>query len=104
MEVNEGNTFITERDRGYVLNIQMPYDSRNYLHNAVQDLESTLITRDLINECSIDHMNIKIERSDKYFRLLVGIKDCNDDYHYFHSRKLNLNDVVHERMQLLNTD
>ena len=104
MQLNEGNTFITEHDKGYIVNIQMPDGSRNSLHCKVQDLESTIITREMIMENSIDHMNIIIERVDKYFRLLVAVKDCNSETVVFHSRKLNLNDVVYERMQLLSAE
>lgn len=101
MEVNDGNTYITEHKEGYSLNIQMPDGSRNYLHYTCKDLESAIIVRELINECSIDHMNLIIGKDEGYYRLYLNINDCNGDFHKFHSRKLNLNDVVYERMQML---
>lgn len=104
MEINTGNTFITVHGNLYTVNIQMPDGSRNYLHHKEVSLESAIIVRELLEECSIDHMNTTIIPEDGYYRLIVNIADCNDDKHKFHSRKLNLNDVIFERMQLLNND
>ena len=105
MELNEGNTYITKHDdRLYCINIEMPDGSRNYLHHKAVDLESAIIVRELINECSIDHMNMAIIGEDQYYRVIVNIADCNGDKHRFHSRKLNLNDAVYERMQLLKAE
>jgi len=104
MELNVGNTFITKHGKFYTVNIQMPDGSRNFLHHKELGLESALIVRELVEECSIDHMNLNIIEEDKYYRLVANIKDCNGDEHRFHSRKLNLNDVVYERMQLLTAE
>ena len=103
MKLTVSNTYITAHRGGFVVNIQMPDGSRNYLHCKQMDLESAIVTRELIEEQDIDHMNIIIRPDGSYFRLIAIIK-INDDVEEFHSRKLNLNDVVYERMALLIAD
>lgn len=104
MKLDTGNMYITEHGPMFTVNIQMPDGSRNFLHHKEMDLDSAILIRELIEECSIDHMNIAIIPEDQYYRLVANIKDCNGDGHRFHSRKLNLNDAVYERMQLLMKD
>lgn len=104
MQLNESNVYITTHKEGYSVNIQMPDGSRNYLHHSELNLESAIIVKELVQECSIEHLNLSIITDDGYYRLILNIKDCNDDVHRFHSRKLNLNDVIFERMQLLVTE
>lgn len=112
MELTEGNTQIVESKKivdntgivpRFTVRIYMPDGSRNYVHSKDMDLESAIITRELIIDQSIDHVNIVVRRDGDYYRLVVVLK-LNDDTEEFHSRKLNLNDVVFERNQLIISD
>jgi len=101
MELSDSNMYIEKHDNMFEIRIQMPDGSRNYLHRIERELQSAIIVMELLDEHSIDHMNLIITSDGSYYRIVVNIKDCNDDYHRFHSRKLNLNDALYERMQLL---
>lgn len=102
MKLTEENLKVFRHHDGYALQIMMPDDSGNYLHNGNQiDLNDTLITRALLLEQEIFEQDLHIKEEDEYFRLGLVVKDVNDSPQYFHSRKLNLNDIVNERMQLL---
>jgi len=102
MKLTEENLKVFRHHEGYGLQIMMPDDSGNYLHNGNQiDLNDTLITRALLLEQEIFEHDIHIKKEDGYFRIELRLKDVNGNKEYFHSRKLNLNDVVFERMQLV---
>ncbi|MGI0057333.1 MAG: hypothetical protein ACREAK_08170 [Nitrosarchaeum sp.] len=103
MKISLSNTYIIAHGGGFTVNIEMPDGSRNYLHSEPFDLDSAIITRELIEEQDIDHMNLLIRVELGYYRLVAVLKN-NDESVEFHSRKLNLNDVVYERMQLLTVD
>jgi len=100
MKLTDSNVYIVAHGGQYTVNIQMPDGSRNYLHSKQMDLDSAIITKELIDEQDIDHMSIIIRNDGQYYRLVAVIK-CNDEVEEFHSRKLNLNDVIYERMQIL---
>jgi len=104
MKLTVSNTYIIAHGDGFTVNIDMPDGSRNYLHSKSTDLESAIIDRELIEDMDIDHMNLKLIVDEEYYRLQLKIKDVNDDYHVFHGRKVNLNDAIFERMQLLTVD
>lgn len=102
MEINAGNTHIVKNEKFFELRIYMPDGSRNYLHAKCLTLEDALVSRELVDEITLDHMNIGIIEDGKYYRIVtkIGVNHDETDVR-FHSRKLNLNDVVYERMQLL---
>lgn len=100
MKLDSGNTYIAKHGDGYSINIVMPDGSRNYLHNTQIDLMSAIVIREIIEDQCIDHMNLLIREERGYYRLVAVLK-FNEDVVEFHSRLLNLNDVVYERMQLL---
>ena len=85
--------------------IMMPDGSRNYLHTDLQmPINDVMVCRDLLLEQEFTQQEIEIKQDESYFRLEVNLKDVNGTDYKFHSRKLNLNDVVFERMQLVNAD
>lgn len=85
--------------------IMMPDGSRNYLHTTLQmPINDVFVCRDLLLEQEFSQQEIEIKQDESYFRLQVNLKDCNGTIYDFHSRKLNLNDAVFERMQLVNAD
>ena len=103
MEVNAGNTQIVRKSSMFELRIYMPDGSRNYLHANHLTLEDALVSRELTDEITLDHMNVGIIPDGEYYRVVTKIGVNNDETDVrFHSRKLNLNDAVYERMQLLN--
>jgi len=105
MKLTEGNLKVFKHHDGYALKILMPDGSGNYLHNGNHiELDETILDRELLLEMDIDHMCINTKEEDEYFRIELRIPDVNGNKHYFHSRKVNLNDVVFERMQLLGED
>ena len=92
---------VTHHDGGYTLNIMMPDGSGNYLHTGNHDMESILIIRQLLLEKEFYDQDLKIIPDKKYYRLELTVSDVNNDKYVFHSRMLNLNDVIFERDQLL---
>ena len=102
MKLDESNLKVFKHDKGHCLKIIMPDGSDNYLHLQVfNDVHSILLMRDLLLEQEIYENDLQVKEDGTYYRLWLNLKDCNGDEYPFHSRKLNLNDVVYERMQIL---
>lgn len=101
MQLTISNLKVFKHGDDYALKLMMPDGSDNYLHTETNDLESILINRSLLLEQEIDETQIKIKETDKYYRLYLNLQDVNGELHIFHSRKLNLNDVIFERDLLL---
>lgn len=101
MKLDVSNLKVAEHKGMYTLKIIMPDGSGNYLHTGVHDLESVLIIRSLIDEHEIYEQDISIISDEGYYRISLVLEDYNNDKYEFHSRKLNLNDVIFERDQLL---
>lgn len=102
MKLDVSNLKVFIHHEGYALKILMPDGSGNYLHNGNNiDVNETLLIKDLLLDQEIDSQDIHIKEDDKYFRLVLRIKDVNDNEECFESRKLNLIDVIFEREQLL---
>lgn len=102
MKLDEDNLKVFKHDKGHCLKIIMPDGSGNYLHlQLYNDVNSMLIIRDLLLEQEIYMQDVEVIEDGTYYRLNVTLKDCNNDSYDFHSRKLNLNDVVYERLQIL---
>lgn len=102
MNISFNNTYIAKHENRFAVHIEMPDGSRNFLHCKIMDLESAIITRELIDGQSIDQMNLQIKKHTKYpkyYQLIASLK-CNEEIEEFHSRALNINDVVFERMRL----
>lgn len=103
MNINFSNTYISKHENKFAVHIEMPDGSRNYLHCKIMDLESAIVTRELIDGQSIDHMSLLIKKHvkyPKYYQLIANL-NCNDEVEEFHSRALNVNDAVSERMRLI---
>ena len=106
MKFTESNLYITEHGVGYSLNIQMPDGSRNYLHTKpYKELNTAIFHQtEIIKKHAIQNEHaIGIISDKKYFRIIVSFKG-DFGVARFHSRKLNLNDALYERMQLLVAD
>ena len=101
MKLDLSTVKVVEYHHGFTIRIMMPDGSGNYLHTGRHDLESILVIRSLILDQEIYEQQISIVKDEDYYRLNLLVEDCNNDKYQFHSRKLNLNDVVFERDQLL---
>lgn len=105
MKLSESNLKVFKAEKGHCLKIIMPDGSDNYLHlQLYNDIESMCLIRDLLMDTEFYQDSIHIIEDEGYYRLILLIKDVNGDSYEFHSRKLNLNDVVFERMQLIISD
>ena len=106
MKFTDSNLYITEHGLGFTLNIRMPDGSRNYLHtNLYRDLATVIFHKDeLIKNFMIrNDAVIGIIKDEKYYRIIISFEGDFGKAR-FHSRKLNLNDAIYERMQLLVAD
>ena len=102
MMLQENNLKVFKHEKGHCLKIIMPDGSDNYLHlQFFNDVNSMTMMRDLLLDIEIFLQDIEINEDDGYYRLHLTLKDCNDDVYPFHSRKLNLNDAVYERTQII---
>ncbi len=102
MKLTSSNLKVFEYKEGYALKIMMPDGSQNYLHSGERlDINQLLRERDLLVQQEILAKDIEITPEDKYFRIIVRVEDGSKDKYYFHSRKINLNDAVFERMLLI---
>lgn len=103
MKLDESNLVVQRYKNGYCLAILMPDGSRNYLHTDLEmPINDTLIVRDLLLDQEFSSQEIEVYGDGEYFRIRLELSDINGTKYTFHSRKLNLNDAVFERMQLAN--
>jgi len=102
MKLDVSNLKVFIHHDGYALKILMPDGSDNFLHcgNCV-DIDDVVLTKDLLLKQEINSIHVSIKEDENYFRLELRVPDANGLYHYFHSRKVNLNDVVYERTQII---
>ncbi len=102
MKITIANTYIQQYKTGYSIHIQMPDGSRNYLHSQPFELQTALELRDeFVDQYLIRKESIHVIPDGKYFRLQFHLGGGKVQEVPFHSRKLNLNDAIYERMQLL---
>lgn len=101
MKLDVSNLKVMKHNDNFALKIMMPDGSDNFIHTEDNDLLSILINRSLLLEQEINEQQIEIIEDGTYYRLNLFLEDVNDEKHKFHSRKLNLNDVVFERDQLI---
>jgi len=86
----------------YVIHIAMPDGSKNYVHCQELGLQDAIVYRDDLIGLELDKESVMINEDETYYRLYIPIivGENSDKELQFHSRKLNLNDAVFERMQL----
>lgn len=103
MQLNEKNLYIKEHKDGYIVCIEMPDSSRNYLHcEPVKDLsEAIWIMQDF--DGSMELEDAEVNKDGEYYRINIVLTDGRNKPQLFHSRKLNLNDAIFERRLLLDS-
>lgn len=101
MIITEENCYVAKHGKFFTIRIEMP-KSRNFIHANEMILEKIRFARkDLIGQ-KIGNWCTKIEEEDGYYRIDVSLhfgEQIEGDNKFvigFHSRKLNLNDVVNE--------
>ena len=102
MKLTDDNVRLEKTEKGYCIKIEMPDGSRNYLHSQDFMLPLAIQYRDEIIGLELDKASILVNEDEGYYRLYVPIVvGENSEFEaQFHSRKLNLQDVLYERMQL----
>ena len=102
MKLGLDNVYLVKKDNQYIIHIGMPDGSKNYLHCQPFDLYHAIMYRDNLIGLEIDKDSIQVNEDETYYRLYMPILvgETADVELKFHSRKLNLNDVIYERMQI----
>lgn len=103
MKLTDDNVRLEKTAKGYCIKIEMPDGSHNYLHSQDFNLQVAIGYRDDIIGLELDKESIQINEDEGYYRLYIPINvgETAEFEAQFHSRKLNLNDVLFERMQLM---
>lgn len=103
MKLTDDNVRLMKSKKGYQIIIEMPDGSRNYIHSQEFMLPLAIQYRDDIIGLELDKETVQIQEDEAYYRLYVPIiVGENAEFEaQFHSRKLNLQDVLFERMQLI---
>ena len=104
MKITDDYIKLVKNEKGYQIQIEMPDVSRNYVHSQEFNLYDAIKYRDDLLDIELDKESILINEDGTYYRLYIPIMVGNntDVEAIFHSRKLNLNDALFERMQLSN--
>jgi len=107
MKLTKRNLYIKEiEDKQFVICIELPDNTRNYMHCQPMVLNDCYTTIDELEGLDIpsDANDPYLESDGTYYRVRMTIEpknlSINHDLH-FHSRKLNLNDAVRERQMIL---
>lgn len=103
MKLDVGNLKVLQKKEQFVLQIMMPDESKNYLHSEpFSDINEAVKVRDELVKIGmvIRSDNVFILNDLEYFRIELYFKP-KERTHTFHSRMLNVTDVVFERDQLL---
>lgn len=103
MKLTKDNCYIVEKGDGWIIKIDVPqYNNRNYIHcDVFGDLNSCIKVRDELINDKIGDWNTEIKKTGTYYRLYIKLKwdkyfGHDEKTLTFHSRKLNIIDVMHE--------
>lgn len=101
MNLDVSNLKVFKHNNEFALQIIMPDESKNFLHSeSFLDINDAVKIKDQLMGMVVRSENLLILNDESYFRIDVVLRPKEKSYS-FHSRKLNLNDVVFERDQLL---
>ena len=107
MKLDNSNLYVKQHGKDdYIICIELPDNSRNFIHSQSMILGDCIIAVDELNGLDIpsDANTPYLESDGTYYRVKMTIEPHNmslTESLYFHSRKLNLNDAVRERQMLL---
>lgn len=75
----------------------MPNNTGNYLHTEMKySVNDALLVRELLLDQEFTNQDVSLKEEDGYYRIILKVNDIIGQEVIFHSRKLNLNDVVYE--------
>lgn len=107
MKITSSNIYVKEHGKDvFVICIEMPDNSRNYIHSQNLILMSAIEIADELRgiDLTSDANNPYLERDGEYYRIKMTIPPSKLSFESdisFHSRKLNLIDAYKERQMLL---
>ena len=74
----------------------------NYLHTDLKmPVNDALLVRELLLDQEFTSQDVSLKEDDGYYRIILKVKNVNDEEIIFHGRKLNLNDAVYEIDELI---
>ena len=102
-QLDKKNLRIMKDEKGnHRLQIIMPNNTGNYLHSDDKfSVNDALLVRELLLEQEFTSNDVGILEDSEYYRVVLKIKDVNETEYMFHSRKLNLNDLIYEIDELI---
>jgi len=107
MKLTASNLYLKEvKGQQFVLCIELPDHSRNYIHSQEMILSDCMIAKEEITNKDIeeDADAPYVMMEDSYYRIHMTISSKTLSLPFelvFHSRKLNLNDAVVEHAMLI---
>lgn len=98
MHLNKNNLYVMKHGVGFVVCIEMPDKSRNYLHNKPSQRidDAVMIKGSFDGDYELGFENTSVISDEKYYRIVVVIEDGCGKKQRFHSRKLNVSDAQKE--------
>lgn len=84
------------------LRLMLPGGTGNYLHTDLKmSVNDAIIVRTLLLDQEFYDQDVTLSEEDGYYRMNLVVKDVNGTSYFFHGRKVNLNDAIYERDELL---
>lgn len=93
---------VVKHDDHHRLVLWLPNNTKNYLHTDLKmSVNDAIVSRSLLLDQEFYDQDVTLSEDDGYYRINLVVKDVNGDSYFFHGRKLNLNDALYERDELL---
>lgn len=97
MQLSKSNLYVKKHNKGFSVFIEMPDESRNYLHTEPMSyMHKACGIKISIEDLDLNDDNTWIVRDGSYMRIHCKVKYGNNRIIEFHSRKLNDNDAAKE--------
>lgn len=100
MIVDSDNCIIQKDSKGYMICIGMDDSSGNYIHTRFPNISTAMLTRQMLLGQIIKPTDVIITEDEGYYRLNVSLSyqygELGKFTELFHSRKLNIIDLVDE--------
>lgn len=102
MMIDKFTLAIDKKETGYVLKVFLEGYLKNYIHTKpIKELDEIIKTYDAVINKQITLDTLEVVEDDGYYRIKVKILSRMEIPVIFHSRKLNLADLMYERGLLL---
>lgn len=102
-QLDKTNLRLMKDEKGnHRVQLLMPNNTGNYLHTELKyAVNDAMLVRELLLDQEFSPQDVSILEDGGYYRIVLKIKNINDEEVVFHGRKLNLNDVVYEIDELV---